>query len=110
MFPIPKPGHTGRVKSGAPLAAGVHNYPEAMCAIPRFMHDDFVPFVVDTATGTAAVVAPVAGRGEGDARVRVLFTERGHPLAAMKAKARREGGALILGPDNPITEVAFSKQ
>jgi hypothetical protein len=108
--PIPKSGHTGSVKAGSPLAAGVHNYPEAVCAIPRFMHDDFIPFVVDTATGTVSAVAPVAGRGEGDPRVRVLFAEKGHPLAGLKAEASREGAALVLGADNPITQVAFSQQ
>ncbi len=96
--PIPQPGHTGTVKTDTPLAAGVHNYPESMCAIPRFMHSDFVPFVLDQATGTTAVVAPVAPRGAGDPRVRVLFAEKGHPLAAMKAQASSQGAALVLGP------------
>jgi hypothetical protein len=108
--PIPQSGHTGSVKALSPLSAGVHNYPETMCAIPRVMYADFVPFVADTATGTSAVVAPVAPRGSGDARVRVLFTEKGHPLAKRKAAARAKGAALILGPDNPIAKKAFAKQ
>jgi len=97
--PIPQSGHTGSVNSQEPLAAGVHNYPEPMCAIPRVMHKDFVPFVVDAATGTAAVVAPVAPRGSGDGRVRVLFAERGHPLATQRNAAHSKGLALVLGLD-----------
>ncbi len=108
--PIPQPGHTGTVKPDSPQAAGVHNYPESMCAIPRFMHSDFIPFVVDATTGSAAVVAPVAPRGAGDPRVRVLYTEKGHPLAAAKAQASNQGAALVLGPDNPITQAAYANQ
>jgi hypothetical protein len=108
--PIPQLGHTGTVKAQSPLSAGVHNYPETMCAIPRVMHSDFIPFVTDTATGTTAVVAPVAPRGSGDGRVRVLYAEKGHPLAKKKAAARAKGAALILGADNPIAKKAFSKQ
>jgi hypothetical protein len=108
--PIPQSGHTGSVNSQEPLAAGVHNYPEPMCAIPRVMHKDFVPFVVDAATGTAAVVAPVAPRGSGDGRVRVLFAERGHPLATQRNAAHSKGLALVLGADHPIAKQAFAAQ
>lgn len=108
--PIPEPGHTGAVTAAAPLAAGVHNYPEPMCAIPRVMHADFVPFVTDAATGTAAVVAPVAPRGSGDGRVRVLYAEKGNPLAAQHAAAHSAGAALVLGPTNPISQAAFANQ
>jgi hypothetical protein len=108
--PIPQPGHTGSISAATPLSAGVHNYPEPMCAIPRVMHADFVPFVVDAATGTAAVVAPVAPRGSGDGRVRVLYAEKGHPLAAQEAAAHDAGSALVLGADNPISKAAFANQ
>lgn len=108
--PIPQLNHTGRVRARSPLAAGVHNYPESMCAIPRVMRADYVPFVVDPATKTAVVVAPVAPRGSGDGRVRVLFAEKGHPLAKRKETARSKGAALILSPENPISQAAFAKQ
>lgn len=108
--PIPQAGHTGQVKSRSPLAAGVHNYPEPVCAIPRVMRPDFVPFHVDETTGTAAVVAPVAPRGEGDGRVRVLFAERGNPLAGQHAAAHSRGGALVLAATHPISQAAFAKQ
>ncbi|HEY2301034.1 MAG TPA: DUF6424 family protein [Acidimicrobiales bacterium] len=108
--PIPQPGHTGSVSAKTPLGAGVHNYPEPMCAIPRVMHSDFVPFVVDATTGAAAVVAPVAPRGSGDGRVRVLFAERGHPLAAQHDAAHAAGAAVVLGADNPIAKAAFAHQ
>ena len=108
--PIPQPGHTGTIGAASPLGAGVHNYPEPMCAIPRVMRSDFVPFVVDQATQTAAVVAPVAPRGSGDGRVRVLFAEKGNPLAAQHDAAHNAGGALILPPDHPIAQAAFANQ
>lgn len=108
--PIPQPGHTGAVNAKTPTASGVHNYPEPMCAIPRVMHADFVPFVVDAKTGATAVVAPVAPRGANDPRVRVLFAERGHPLAAQRNAAHNAGSALVLNADNPITQAAFANQ
>jgi hypothetical protein len=108
--PIPQSGHIGSVNTTTPLGAGVHNYPEPMCALPRVMHADFVPFVVDPATGAAAVVAPVAPRGSGDGRVRVLYAEKGHPLAAQHDAAHRAGAALVLGADNPIAKAAFAHQ
>jgi hypothetical protein len=108
--PIPQLGHTGSVTATTALGAGVHNYPEPMCAIPRVMHADFVPFVVDPGTGAAAVVAPVAPRGSGDGRVRVLFAERGHPLAAHNAAAHTAGAALVLDADSAIAKAAFVNQ
>jgi hypothetical protein len=108
--PIPQPGHTGSVGSKAPLAAGVHNYPETMCAIPRVMRSDFSPFHIDSGTQTAAVVVPVAPRGSGDGRVRVVFAEKGHPLAAKKAAAKKAGKALVLSAENPLSKKAFAKQ
>jgi hypothetical protein len=108
--PIPTAGHIGSVNPKSPLGAGVHNYPEPMCAIPRFMVSTFVPFVVDKESGAAAIVAPVAPPGSGDARVRVLFAEKGHPLAAAHDAAHAAGGALVLGADNPISQAAFVNQ
>jgi hypothetical protein len=92
------------------LDAGVHNYPEPMCAIPRVMHTDFVPFVVDSATGTTVTVAPVSPRNSGDGRVRVLYAEKGHPLAQQYDAAHNAGAAVVLSPDNPIAQAAFAKQ
>ena len=108
--PIPQPGHTGRVGSTSPLAAGVHNYPETMCAIPRVMRSDFIPFHVDAATKTDADVVPVAPRGSGDGRTRVVFAENGNPLAAKKAAAKKAGKALILSAEHPLSRKAFAKQ
>jgi hypothetical protein len=88
----------------------VHNYPETMCAIPRVMRSDFIPFHVDAATRTAVVVVPVAPRGSGDGRTRLVFAERGHPLAARKAAAKKAGKALILSAENPLSRKAFAKQ
>jgi hypothetical protein len=108
--PIPEVGHTGSVSTQTPLGAGVHNYPEPMCAIPRVMHSDFIPFVVDPVSGATTVVAPVAPRGSGDGRVRVLFAEKGSPMAAAHDAAHVAGGALVLGANNPISQAAFANQ
>lgn len=108
--PIPQVGHIGSVSATSPLGAGVHNYPEPMCAIPRVMVSTFVPFVVDPGTGTTAVVAPVSPPGSGDSRVRVLYADHGHPLAAAHSAAHAAGSALVLGPDNPISKAAFANQ
>ena len=77
--PIPQPHHTGSVKTGHLLDAGVHTYPEPACAIERVMYDDFVPYIVDPKTHTTATVVPVAPRGSGDGRVRIVATEPGSP-------------------------------
>jgi hypothetical protein len=108
--PIPEPAHIGVVTKRAPRASGVHSYPEPVCAIPRVMHDDFVPFVVDPLTKTTAVVAPVSPRGAGDGRVRVLFAERGNPLWAKRQKAHRQGRSLVLPPTHAVARRAFALQ
>ncbi len=110
VLPIPQMGHTGSVSATTPLGTGVHNYPEPMCAIPRVMHADFVPFVVDPGSGAVATVAPVAPRGSGDGRVRVLFAEKGHPLAGQHEAAHGDGAAVVLGAANPTAKAAFANQ
>src|SRR5262249_61777378 len=91
--PIPQPRHTGALKPADPLACGVHTYPEPMCGIPRVMRDDFVPFVVDSATDTTAVVVPVAPRHSGDGRARVVDAAHGNPLHAIHQPAHTPGAA-----------------
>ena len=108
--PIPQPQHTGAVKPTNLLAAGVHTYPEPACAIERVMVDTFVPYIVDAKTQTTATVVPVAPPGSGDARVRVVATEKGHPLHAEEQAAHKVGAALVLGPDHPIAKAAFVHQ
>lgn len=108
--PIPQPRHTGALKPADPLACGVHTYPEPMCGIPRVMRDDFVPFVVDSATNTTAVVVPVAPRHSGDGRVRVVFADKGNPLHAIHQRAHTQGAAAVLPADNPIAKRAFANQ
>ncbi|MDQ2754857.1 MAG: DUF6424 family protein, partial [Actinomycetota bacterium] len=98
------------VSATTPLGTGVHNYPEPMCAIPRVMYADFVPFVVDPRSGAVATVAPVAPRGSGDGRVRVPFAEKKHPLAAQHEAAHGDGAAVVLGTGNPTAKAAFANQ
>jgi hypothetical protein len=108
--PIPQPQHTGTVKARQPLASGVHNYPEPMCSIPRVMHDDFVPFHVDAASQAAAVIVPVAPRGSGDGRARVIYAQPGHPLHTRHEVAHQGGKALILSETHPLAKAAFHLQ
>lgn len=110
--PIPQPEHTGTVSAATPKGAGVHNYPLPACNIPMFCQDDFTPFVT-TGTGSAkatAVVVPVDVRGSGNGSVRVIQTDKNHPLHAQHVKADKKGAALVLGPDHPIAKKAFAKQ
>ena len=90
---------------------GVHNYPESMCAIPRFMHDDFIPFVLDHCHRDGGSGGPgrrsraPATPGSGCSSRRKAIRWR-----PVKAQASRQGAALVLGPDNPITQAAFARQ
>lgn len=65
--PLPADGHTGVLPKGA----GYHHYPKPIVDINYVRYDDFQLFVTDPA-GLPAVVVPVAPRGSGDGRVRLL--------------------------------------
>jgi hypothetical protein len=54
-----------------PKGAGYHHYPKPIVDIDHFRFDDFQLFVTD-ADGLPAVVVPVAPRGSGDGRVRLI--------------------------------------
>jgi hypothetical protein len=74
--PLPRAAHTGTLPSGA----GYHHYPKPIVTIDHFRYDDFQLFVTDP-QGHPAVVVPVAPRGSGDGRVRLLAAHPGSRYA-----------------------------
>jgi len=66
-LPLPAAAHTGVLPKGA----GYHHYPKPIVDIEHFRYDDFQLFVTDS-KGLPAVVVPVAPRGSGDTRLRLL--------------------------------------
>jgi Family of unknown function (DUF6424) len=89
--------------------AGVHHYPTPIVDIQLFKYDDFQLWVTD-AEGNPAAVAPVSPRGSGNASVHVLFATPGSQLAAQKQAAEGANTPLILGPDHPLAQQAFTNQ
>jgi Family of unknown function (DUF6424) len=89
--------------------AGVHHYPTPIVDIQLFKYDDFQLWVTD-AQGNPAAVAPVSPRGSGNASVHVLFATPGSQLAAQKQAAESANTPLILGPDHPLSQQAFTNQ
>ena len=83
-LPLPASAHTGVL----PTAAGYHHYPKPIVDIDHFRFGDFQLFVTDSA-GLPAVVVPVAPRGSGDARVRLLAA---HPASAYARRLPRAAG------------------
>jgi hypothetical protein len=76
--PLPADGHTGVLPKGA----GYHHYPKPIVDINYVRYDDYKLFVTD-ADGLPAVVVPVAPRGSGDGRVRLLAVSPESEYAAL---------------------------
>ena len=89
--------------------AGVHHYPTPIVDIQLFKYDDFQLWVTD-AQGNPAAVAPVAPRGSGNASVHVLYATPGSQLAAQKQAAESANTPLVLGPDHPLSQQAYTNQ
>jgi hypothetical protein len=85
-LPLPAAAHTGIL----PTAAGYHHYPKPIVDIDHFRYADFQLFVNDPA-GLPAVVVPVAPRGSGDGRVRLLAA---HPRSSYIHR--------LAGPGSPV--------
>lgn len=122
--PLPQPFHTGVLPSAS--TGGVHHYPAPIAEIDLIRRDDFVLWV-ETADGGVAALVPVAPRGSGDGRTRILFAEvppeEGAETPIMRlAGPRADEGLLgiapgldepedtILAADNPLSLAAFAKQ
>ena len=89
--------------------AGVHHYPTPIVDIQLFKYDDFQLWVTD-AEGNPAAVAPVGARGSGIASVHVLYATPGSQLDAQKQAAESANSPLVLGPDHPLSQQAFTNQ
>ena len=87
----------------------MHHYPTPIVDIQLFKYDDFQLWVTD-AQGNPAAVAPVAPRGSGNASVHVLYATPGSQLAAQKQAAESANTPLVLGPDHPLSQQAYTNQ
>ena len=119
--PLQPSFHTGVLPGGAPAGstpptaaqaqdpAGVHHYPTPIVDIQLFKYDDFQLWVTD-AQGNPAAVAPVSPRGSGNASVHVLYATPGSQLAQQKQAAETANTPLVLGPDHPLSQQAYTNQ
>jgi len=115
--PLPQPLHTGAITATNDRSAGKHTYPTPNDDTVFFCMSDFHPFVYDKESNTTVNVVPVAPRGSGDGRVRVVGVhspDLAHPLAKRLAKkhidAENAGTAMVLSADDPIAKEAFVDQ
>lgn len=115
--PLPQPVHTGAINTASDRSAGKHTYPTPNDDTVFFCMSDFHPFVYDKASNTTLHVVPVAPRGSGDGRVRVLGVHSpdlapplARKLAQKHADAEKSGNAMILSADDPISKKAFVDQ
>ena len=131
-LPLPAALHTGVLPKAS--TGGVHHYPTPIAEIELIKRDDFELWVRTPEGGLAAVV-PLAPRGSGDARTRLLLAaapeeedrptpiERlvGRPPATVAGPAGLAGGDLagvepaesdptILPADHPLSRLAFVRQ
>ena len=117
--PLPRPRHVGIVPGAE--TGGVHHYPSPITEIDLFRFDDFELWVATDDGGLVAVV-PVAERGSGDGRTRVLMAavaprdgQRG-PLDALfppgpdLVAGERPSVEPILPADHPVSLAAFVEQ
>jgi hypothetical protein len=103
--PLPQAAHTGFVPKGA----GVHNYPTPVTEIDYFRYDDFQLWVTDE-DGQPAAVVPVAPRGSGESRVRVVHSTAGTKLHTEAMDADRAGEYLEKPGDSQLAKQAFRWQ
>lgn len=115
--------HTGVLPKAA--TGGVHHYPSPIAEIELFKRDDFELWVRDQ-NGMLAAVVPVAPRGSGDGRVRLLLAaspgdaDTPEPLAMLTAPGAAGPELLglpgepedptILPADHPLALAAFARQ
>jgi hypothetical protein len=100
--------HVGVVSAASPYG-GAHHYPRPITDIQFFKHDDFALWVTDS-QGNPAAVAPVAPKGSGDGRVRVVYATPGSALSADHQQAHSQNKPLILPADHELAQQAFAKQ
>jgi hypothetical protein len=106
-LPLAAPVHTGVL----PKAAGYHHYPKPIVDIEHFRYDDFQLFVTDP-DGHPAAVVPVAPRGSGDGRVRLLAVHPGSSYTSGLGSrgVRAAEDPAVLDPQDPLAVEAFHRQ
>jgi hypothetical protein len=122
--PFPKPLHVGVVPPAK--TGGMHHYPSPIAEIELIRRDDFVLWV-PTDDGGAVALVPVAARGSGDGRTRILMalvpSEEAAETPLMRLAGPPPADALlrmapgldvaedtILAADNPLSLAAFEHQ
>jgi len=133
--PLPVALHTGVLPKAT--TGGVHHYPAPIAEIELIRRDDFELWVKGP-DGTVAAVVPVAPRGSGDGRTRLLFAavpppadqptpiddltgppperERGIGRAdrdirgPIEPASADDPSAVILAADHPLSRQAFARQ
>jgi uncharacterized protein DUF6424 len=92
-----------------PKAAGEHHYPRPAKSGDFIRFDDFQLWVT-LPDGTHGAVTPLAPRGSGDGRVRLVFARHGTPEGDAVADAQRQHKAVILPPEHPLARQAYARQ
>jgi hypothetical protein len=123
--PLPAAFHTGVLPQAT--TGGVHHYPTPIAEIELIKRDDF-DLWVRTPDGALAAVVPVAPRGSGDGRTRLLFAAAPEPAGEPTPIARLVGprpvgagapfdttdraleDSTILPADHPLSQRAFVRQ
>jgi Family of unknown function (DUF6424) len=116
-LPLPRAFHQGIVPHDK--TGGLHHYPAPIVEIALFKRDDFNLWVNDD--GVEVAVVPVAARGSGDGRTRVLYSARleqpeDSPMVALRggigvAEVGEPGeDPTILPADHPVSVSAFAEQ
>ncbi|MFF4213067.1 DUF6424 family protein [Streptomyces sp. NPDC001796] len=104
--PLSHGNHRGILPKVPP---GEHHYPWPVKGGDFIRYDDFQLWV-SLPDGTHGAVAPVARRGEGDGRVRLLHVPEGSEAAGTLAQAQETGKMAVLPPDSPVARQAFARQ
>lgn len=100
--PLPAGAHSGVL----PEAGGVHHYPAPITDITTFKHADFNLWVRGE-NGEPVAVAPIAPRGSGDCRVRVLWAP---PGSSHRQAVSGRMSAGILNAGHYLAKQAFANQ
>jgi hypothetical protein len=91
------------------IQGGVHHYPTPITDIQLFKRDDFQLWVLDGENQIAAVV-PVAPRGSGNGRTRVVHATAGTKLHKKLAAADKSGSSVELSASHSMSKQAFASQ
>jgi Family of unknown function (DUF6424) len=104
--PLPAARHIGVLPKGG----GRHHYPTPITDIDLVKYEDFVLWVTDPASGQAAAVVPVAARGTGVNKTRLLYATPGTDLDKQHTAARKAGRIVQFGASSPLTQQAYRFQ